>query len=419
MLHLIDFPHRFSRLEHDATGSIDEVSWITADTFGSDAAAVPRGAVLFVRGWALHLNETEPAHTVLVSIDAARSYTARVGTARHDVAEQSGNPAFAACGFEAVVPTGRLTPGEHRVTVSVLDRATGQYAGFCDGATFTVVATNGVMLPQLPYREGSSRGNIDQVVDESNGNGFEEPDQPFTVSRGARLYVRGWTCAKAPVAAFDEVYAVVDGEHVFRASYGSPRPDIAEFLEAPPGVDALGFEVSIATGELAAGKHDVEVVGVSAGAGVVDRTPIALRIIVGEALPAHIPLRETTLASIDDVVRIEQSVATGAGAPLRLVRGDRLFVRGWAIDESSKSLAAGVVLAIDGTREVIALYGLPRPDVAATLGNDDLTRCGFTAEIASDDLSAGIHTVVCRVLARDGRGAFATAQQFAFELSES
>lgn len=73
---------------------------------------------------------------------------------------------------------------------------------------------------------------------------------------------------------------------------------------------------------------------------------------------------------------------------------------------------------IDGKIEVPALYGLPRPDVAEVHGNDAFLRSGFSGEIETDDLAAGLHTAECRVLSRDGRGAYLTAQRFEFELNE-
>jgi hypothetical protein len=125
-----------------------------------------------------------------------------------------------------------------------------------------------------------------------------------------------------------------------------------------------------------------------------------------------------TSAFLDDVVRIRQGSAREVGAPLRVVRGDLLFVRGWAIDDSVRNIAAGVVIVIDGQIEVPALYGLPRPDVADFHQNEALMRSGFTGEIETGQLQLGLHSAECRVLSRDGRGAFSTAQRFEFEVYE-
>jgi hypothetical protein len=149
------------------------------------------------------------------------------------------------------------------------------------------------------------------------------------------------------------------------------------------------------------------------------RTSLALRLTIGEPLPARIPLQETTTALIDEVVRIEDGAAGSAAAPLRVRRGDRIFVRGWAFDQSAQSLAAGVVFVIDDAIEHVALYGLDRPDVAASLKNDGLTRSGFSCEFETDNIVTGMHTATCRVLARDGRGALQTNQTFTFELFDS
>jgi hypothetical protein len=147
--------------------------------------------------------------------------------------------------------------------------------------------------------------------------------------------------------------------------------------------------------------------------------PVAMRIVVGDMLPARVKLDAMAAAFIDDIVRIQPGVPRDFGAPLRLARGDTLFVRGWAIDEVSVSPAAGVVLLIDRSLEETAVYGLPRGDVAAARGSESFLPTGFTAEIDTTVMEAGKHSVECYVLAADGRGAFGTGQRFDFEVLEA
>ena len=201
----------------------------------------------------------------------------------------------------------------------------------------------------------------------------------------------------------------------YRAEYGTPRPDVAEQLGYP---DDIGFLAQIPTSAIVPGPHVIELVASVEGDDVIVRTPVVVNLVVGEALPWRVVLDEMTAAYIDDVVRFQPGPPRDLGAPLRLARGDRLFVRGWALDESAQAPAAGVLLMVDGTIEVSALYGLPRPDVAAARSDDTFLKTGFTAEIRTDALAKGMHSVTCRVLARDGRGALATAQRFDFEVSE-
>jgi hypothetical protein len=208
---------------------------------------------------------------------------------------------------------------------------------------------------------------------------------------------------------------LVDGERSFPITYGTPRPDAAREFDGSVS-DHIGFEGRIPTAGLERARHLVELVAVTDD-GIV-RTPITFAMVVGQPSSARIVLKETTAAFLDDIVRVERGAPRALGAPLRLVRGDRLFVRGWAIDEPAHSLAAGVVLVVDGEREFPLLYGLPRHDIAGAFNDDALLRAGFTGEIDTALLPVGLHSAECRVLAGDGRGALATMQRFDFEVSE-
>jgi hypothetical protein len=416
MLLLYEFPDRYTGAADALTGAVDGVTWLTADEVGPEGEPVPSGAALHVRGWAPNLDVTGPATQVVLSVDGVHKHHARVGGLRPDVARHFDNDNLGASGFEAIVTTGRLAPGEHEIVAYSVDAKSRRYARLAQSLTFTIVVDWKSLPPDVVRRDTLCAGNLDEVVDESRGRTLEPIDGTVAVPRGSLLTLRGWLSNRSPAAPFEAAYALVDGERAYPLEYGSPRPDVSGALEGAESTD-VGFRVSIPTVTLKRGMHRIEIVGMDGD--TVVPSPITLEIIVGQSSSARFALHQMTSAFLEDVVRIRTGTAPELGGPLRVMRGDRLFVRGWAIDDVARDVAAGVVFVIDGRIEVPALYGLPRPDVAEVHQNDALVRSGFSGEIETDDLPAGLHRAECRVLARDGRGAFSTAQRFDFEVSEN
>lgn len=413
MLLLHDFPGRYIALANEVPGSVDGASWFSQDRAGGEGDPVPIGAAVCVRGWALNLSSDGPATNVVVMVDASYKYHARVGGPRPDVAGLFENNALLPSGFEAIIPTGRLMPGDHEAAAFTVDPFSGRYARISQSLKFAVVADWTTLSKQIGSARPGCRGNLDEIVDDSRGVVLTPVAGSVNVPRGSRLSLRGWFCDFAAERPSD-AYAVVDGDRAYPVRYGTPRSDVVEMLERPMTPN-VGFDVRVPTANLERGSHLLDVVAVSAD-GTPVRTGVALRFNIVGAMGAWVPLDEMTSAFLDDVIRVRSGKQREVGAPLRVARGDRLFVRGWAIDDSARSLAAGVVLVVDGHTEIPALYGLPRPDVAEAYRDGELARSGFTAEIETAELDVGMHAADCRVLACDGRGTFKTAQRFDFEV---
>ncbi len=87
--------------------------------------------------------------------------------------------------------------------------------------------------------------------------------------------------------------------------------------------------------------------------------------------------------------------------PARVVAGQPVEVRGWAVAAGRKA-AAGVFVTVDGEPRVRASYGQDRPDVARGLGPPTPPAVGFVATIPATSLSAGRHTLGVWVLTADG-----------------
>lgn len=276
MLLLHEFPERYAASEYTPSGSIDEVSWLTADAFGDDPTLVPIGAALFVRGWATNLRGTGPAPVVIVRIDDHHFYEARVGTSRPDVGEALGNNAFGPSGFEAVVPTGRFGPGDHTVRIAVVEPGENMFAQLVQTVTFRI-ADDGVTLPDLPQQTVASAGVLDEVVDVSREKALAIEDGAVSINHGAPLYLRGWACLTAPRETFQEIYALVDGRRAYRANAGTSRMDVATEL-GDLSLERSGFDVEVPTLGLRSGVHEIEILGLAAAGDVLVRTPVSVRV---------------------------------------------------------------------------------------------------------------------------------------------
>jgi hypothetical protein len=95
--------------------------------------------------------------------------------------------------------------------------------------------------------------------------------------------------------------------------------------------------------------------------------------------------------------------------------GAPLIVGGWAIDLMQHAPLAGVYVVIDDHAPVQVQYRLPRPDVAAALGDATLAPVGYAAAIPIAMLTSGPHTVQI-VAIFDGGHAYEYAGTLSFEV---
>ena len=92
------------------------------------------------------------------------------------------------------------------------------------------------------------------------------------------------------------------------------------------------------------------------------------RITVG---PADVPVAATITAS--------------AAQPIAIL--------GWAVDGKAGSGATGIILLVDDTTRIPALFGGVRPDVAAAFKNPAYERSAFDGVIPANSLSPGDHRI--------------------------
>lgn len=96
--------------------------------------------------------------------------------------------------------------------------------------------------------------------------------------------------------------------------------------------------------------------------------------------------------------------------------GPTITVRGWAVDQRAKLPAAGVIINVDGTTDVLADYGAPRPDVASNLKSSDYLNSGFRASLDATKLAKGRHTLTMRIVTVDRKGYFEQKQKYDLEI---
>jgi hypothetical protein len=77
-----------------------------------------------------------------------------------------------------------------------------------------------------------------------------------------------------------------------------------------------------------------------------------------------------------------------------------LYIKGWAIDRSYGSPAAGVIVCING-RFYRAQYGIPRPDIALHFQNDSYINSGFEVLIPFSEVKDGRQILSLKIMSAD------------------
>ena len=88
-----------------------------------------------------------------------------------------------------------------------------------------------------------------------------------------------------------------------------------------------------------------------------------------------------------------------------------LTIGGWAVDHQAETGAGGVSINIDGKREIPAVYGQERKDVANFYSNPRYAASGFAVSIPTSLMEKGRHTLTLKVLRADRRGYYEPDQK--------
>ena len=193
----------------------------------------------------------------------------------------------------------------------------------------------------------------------------------------------GWAEDDAARAPVREVLAVVDGGPTYAAVTGLVRDDVAATYHDPARASS-GFRLTIPPCSLSAGHHR-----------------IAFRF---EANDRHGYYRSGDDVDIDvtaprRIDRIAYSVDVLAPP---MSRYGAHVMKGWLVRAGTCAPARDVGIRIDGRATGTVRYGIPRPDVAKSLGVPAYARSGFVAAWTDSPLPPGSHTL--QLVARAGSG---------------
>jgi hypothetical protein len=126
--------------------------------------------------------------------------------------------------------------------------------------------------------------------------------------------------------------------------------------------------------------------------------------VTGSCQGAHLSHVVKSLGNLDGFGEIQATKSEPEANGFVADRAGTIEVGGWAADLPNKTPAQAVCLVIDGKLDprASALYGIGRPDVAASLHGDALVPTGFTLTLPVSDLRRGLHRVSVAVVLASG-----------------
>lgn len=89
--------------------------------------------------------------------------------------------------------------------------------------------------------------------------------------------------------------------------------------------------------------------------------------------------------------------------------GEPIVITGWAVDGNLRAPVKSISAVVDGESTYTTVPNIPRPDVAAKLGNPAYTPSGFSLTIPGCALAPGRHLIAFRFVASDGHGYYRSA----------
>jgi SAM-dependent methyltransferase len=196
---------------------------------------------------------------------------------------------------------------------------------------------------------------------------LDEPAEGVRVD--AVMTVTGW--ALIPGTTVARVDAFVDGRPLGSLERSRVRLDVAERLGADAHA-ACGFGGRLYVGDAGSGEHALRLRLWAADG---RRHELERRVVAADAIAAHLDVPEHAVAR------------------------ETLDVHGWAY---AGPLPLEIEVLLDGRPQGPLLYGVPRPDVAATHGGSIPESCGYLVRLDLGAAAAGAHTLLVRI--RDGGG---------------
>lgn len=386
---------------------IDAGAPINPAANGNVPLAVASGHNVKLAGWAIDAKHGAPAGGFVVTVDGKTNYLADYGTYRPDVAKYFRNSALSHTGFTMNLTTHGWSPGVHNLTFAVLAHSgKAYYAGTTRISLFVARAVDTSHMKRLT-------GDVFFGLDLMNGRPpSTSPSHPLVIRPGQGIYLQGWAVdgkARGPARG---VVLAVDGTHDYQALYGLSRPDVARHF----GVAAYahsGFVAAIPTADLA-GEHFLVVRVLARNGDGYYESSQKFSFVVNKSvsLASLRRLKGQPTYGIDFVDSIY--LANLRNHVLLVPAHSVMTIGGWAIDARANTPAGAVVVTIDGSRNILAAYGLYRPDVAQHFHNKALTNTGFSASIPTSEIGVGRHSFQIDVYTRDGKAYYRSSNKVTF-----
>jgi hypothetical protein len=398
-----------------AMGVIEALDYIDMTSPGphETSAAIPKGAIVTVSGWATIDQEPGRCAGLYVIVDDGPPLEALYGLERPDVAEIFADESYTFSGFRAAVTTAHLEPGPHTIALAIRDEE-GDIVAIDGVESFSIASSFDDLVLEAPENDTWT-----PIVVEGLWIDGEYTEEPIDAGPHGIVSLRGWAADEPAGGVARAVFGIV-GSTVVKAFYGSPRDDVAADRGDAVWRDC-GFALDVPLDGVPPGNHLLRIRMVGAdGETVYDGPPVRVDVAAFSLTTAAlVPTGTTTSAFIDDVAVFD---AAGSLKPfardLRLQRGDQLFIRGWAIDEERGTVARAVHLCIDDLPSTTAVYGIERTDVTEIFERPDFLACGFTGLIQTAAMAPGPHEVAIRVIDGEGSRFYETHQRIDFTLED-
>lgn len=253
---------------------------------------------------------------------------------------------------------------------------------------------------------------------------IDSPKPDEVLPAGAELNGKGWVIAKADI---QEISVYLDETFLCYASFGLPRPEVAEQFPHYQQAKKSGFHFSASLGRYAVGSdHRTLVIAVRTADGAVTRKemPLAIRAdmptepagTLAASQTASAPamltpppqrsLRDDAVPARSEMPDTSNRIYIGIDNPR--LDGDRametlcraLTVAGWAVAQGG---IGAVEVRLDERSPIQAHMGVRREDIAVRFpDNDQAPFSGFAVTIPHRMIGAGEHTIRVLVHAKSG-----------------
>jgi uncharacterized repeat protein (TIGR01451 family) len=211
-----------------------EIGFVDLAGDAQGGASVPKGATLYVQGWATDTAAGAPVQSVTVSIEGNSAGTATLGASRPDVAQAYNRNDYTNSGWTFQMSTSALSLGQHSIAA----------ASAGPSGTGALLRSRTVNITQAG---GQETGFVDLAGDAQGGS---------TVASSGTLYVQGWAADTASGAPVQTVTVFVGGTSMGTATLGSARPDVSQAFNRSDYTNS-GWNFQMSAGALSIGQHSV------------------------------------------------------------------------------------------------------------------------------------------------------------------